>query len=201
MLVFIDGENFRQVLNTILVNTGVINERENFKYDLVGLLNDILGTDDLQIKYYSSRVKPPRGHDLDEHTQYSLNKIKEASRKWTSHLMGQGVECIKAGSLKIKEESPCSNCQYKQVRFQEKGVDVRLALDMFEASLDDKTSAITVVSSDTDLCPTYHKIMDRGVNIQYVCFAAFVNRAVSAATNETVTITTEKAVKFIEKSR
>ena len=79
-------------------------------------------------------------------------------RKWVADLSNQGIVYIKAGSLKIKESKPCYSCKARQEHLQEKGVDVRLALDIFETSLDKEYKEIAVVSSDTDICPVYHKI-------------------------------------------
>ena len=116
-------------------------------------------------------------------------------------MVNQGIEYIKAGNLKVKADKPCPNCKNIQDRLQEKGVDVRLALDIFEASLENKNKnkEIVVISSDTDLCPVYHKIKKYGVHIKYVCFATRLNRAIAAATDEIISITPEKAVKFLKK--
>ena len=124
MLVFIDGENFKQRLAGILKEEGLVIRDDFFNYDLAGLLRDILATRDVDVLYYSSEVRAPIGYTPDETLPERLEIIKK------------------------------------------------------------------------DICPVYHKLRRYGVSIKYVCFAKSVNRAVSAATNKTVTITNQKAVEY-----
>lgn len=79
---------------------------------------------------------------------------------------------------------------------QEKGVDVRMALDMLEIAYKTKDVDIVSVSSDTDLCPSYHKIRKRKRKTTYICFSDSINRAVAAATDEIITITPQKVLHY-----
>lgn len=199
MKVLIDGENFRQRLVDVLSAVGAIRRDENFKYDTRGLLSDVLGTDELEINYYASEIKTPVGYEPSSRVKSQITKIRNSQRRWVAQLANQGINYIKAGSLKVKSGKPCWKCKADQEHLQEKGVDVRLSLDIFEESLNKDTKTMAVVSSDTDICPAYHKIRKYGTTVKYVCFAASLNRAVSAATQETITITTEKAVEYLKK--
>ena len=72
---------------------------------------------------------------------------------------------------------------------QEKGVDVRRAVDVItEAVVAKKKDKIAIFSSDTDLIPAIDRARANGAYIIYVCFGRAVNRAVSGAANETVSI-------------
>ena len=125
-----------------------------------------------------------------------LNKIKDKNRRWVPMLKREGMEYIKAGNLKVKEGKTCHNCRARNEILQEKGVDVRIALDIFESSIDKTCKELAVVSSDTDLCPSYHKTKAHNTKIIYICFASKVNRAVSAVCDETITISTSKVKKY-----
>ena len=127
-----------------------------------------------------------------------ITKIRNAQRKWVAQLVNQGINYIKAGSLKVKSGKPCWSCKANQEHLQEKGVDVRLSLDILEESINKNVKTIVVVSSDTDICPAYHKMKKYGTDVKYVCFASSLNRAVSAATYETITITSEKAIEYLK---
>lgn len=198
MIVFIDGENFRQNLASILVEEKAIKDKDAvFEYDIFGLLKDVLGTDDLGIRYYASAIKMPRGYTPTRRILNQLAKIREKTRKWVSMLETQGISYIKAGNLKVKEGRVCSKCGATNEILQEKGVDVRLALDIFEASLDKGIERVAIVSSDTDLCPTYHKAKAHKTKLTYICFASRVNRAVAAVCDEIITITATKAKEWI----
>ncbi|MBR3322023.1 NYN domain-containing protein [Candidatus Saccharibacteria bacterium] len=200
MIVFIDGENFRQRLSDCLLASGRTKKSENFKYDVAGLLREVLNSNDLDIRYYASEIKTPVGYVPAKRVQKQINNIRSYTRKWVADIKNQGINYIKAGNLKVKEGKPCYKCRARQEHLQEKGVDVRISLDIFEASLDKNTKEIAVFSSDTDLCPAYHKIKKYGTTVKYLCFAPYLNRAVSAATTETITITAAIAAKFLKNS-
>ena len=158
MIIFIDGENFRQRLTDCLVEAGIVKKNQGFSYDVRGLLSELLSEDNLEIRYYASEIRTPSGYTPTPRVQRQIKNIRESMRKWVAGLVNQGIVYIKAGNLKVKESKSCYKCGVKQEHLQEKGVDVRLALDIFEQSLGKKCKEIAVVSSDTDICPVYHKI-------------------------------------------
>jgi uncharacterized LabA/DUF88 family protein len=125
-----------------------------------------------------------------------VDRIRQFSRQWVPYLEQQSIIYIKAGYLKIKNGSPCPNCRHTQDSLQEKGVDVRLATDILEAAYTDKNTTIALMSSDSDLIPAISKAKERGARIIYVCFADYVNYAVSRVCHETVSISIEKVKKY-----
>ena len=199
MRIYIDGENFRKGLEGALRKSGVLKgEAVLKKYDIVGLLKDVLQTRDLEIFYYASRVKLPMGYQPSERILEAAEKVKEESRVWLANVVAQKIKLIKAGNLKIKESKPCYHCRRKQETLQEKGVDVRVAVDLLEAIYDGKKKKMGLFSSDTDLCPVLHKAADKGAKVVYICFANGVNRAVSAVAAETVTVSMNKVKKYFK---
>jgi uncharacterized LabA/DUF88 family protein len=52
------------------------------------------------------------------------------------------------------------------------------------------------MSSDTDLTPAMHKVIDQGKKLIYVCFADSVNRAIVAVASQTLTISIPKIKEF-----
>ncbi|HKU19154.1 MAG TPA: NYN domain-containing protein [Candidatus Saccharimonadales bacterium] len=197
MKVYIDGENCRKGLTRVLKEGGDIsNSRDMATYRLRELLNDVLETKEVEISYYASYIKLPNGYQPAGEVLHHVQKIKEYSRKWVPALEKQGIEYVKAGYLKVKSAKECRNCHEIQDILQEKGVDVRLATEMLEDAFTGKQSVIVVMSSDTDLCPAIHKIRAHGAKVIYVAFADWVDRAVSAAADETVTISIAKVRKY-----
>lgn len=199
MKLFIDGENCRQALSKILQEEGLVKaSREITKYRLADLLRDVTSTkaNDLDIRYYASEIKLPSGYKPTAETMKQVNKIKEYSRKWVPNLQLQKIEYIKAGNLKVRQAKPCANCGKSLEVLQEKGVDVRVAVDMLESAYSGKDKKIVVMSSDTDLCPALHKVRAKGVRLVYLCFADSLNRAVSAVCHETLTIPRAKVVEY-----
>lgn len=198
-VVFVDGENFRQRVVELLCNQGVIADKNAyFSLDVRGLIEDVLGINGVEINYYASEIKTPKGYTPSARIQRRVDGIKENSRRWVAMLKRQGINYIKAGNLKVKEGKECIHCHKTQEVLQEKGVDVRIALDMLELSYKTKNVSVVSVSSDTDLCPSYHKIRKRKCKTTYVCFSDSVNRAVAAATDETITITPQKVMSYFQ---
>jgi uncharacterized LabA/DUF88 family protein len=197
MKIYIDGENFRKGLEKVLLENDVLEKGTPLqKYNIRGLLQDVLGIDQLDIVYYASRVKLPVGYSPSRRMRKLTDDIKEQARVWLANVVNQSIELLKAGNLKIRESKPCYNCHKKQEVLQEKGVDVRLAVDLLEDVYEKKMPKIGLFSSDSDLCPVLHKAVNKKVKVVYICFAASVNRAVAAVANETITISPEKAKKY-----
>lgn len=55
--------------------------------------------------------------------------------------------------------------------FHEKGVDVRIAVDLLEVSYENLADRLILVSSDTDLLPAIEKAKSKGKVIEYIGFA------------------------------
>lgn len=197
MRVYIDGENFRKGLARILINEKIItNSREINSYAIRDLLADVLESRDLDINYYASKIKLPNGYKPDKEVMQHVQKIKDFTRKWVPQLKKQNINYTKAGYLKVKSSKKCPRCGHGHDTLQEKGVDVRLAVDMLEQAYSQKNQVMAMMSSDTDLCPAIKKVQDRGSKVIYVCFGDSPNRAVSAVSDETATISKAKLIKY-----
>lgn len=55
--------------------------------------------------------------------------------------------------------------------FHEKGVDVKIAVDILVAAYENLADHIVVVSSDTDLIPAINKAREKGKSVEYIGFA------------------------------
>ena len=189
MKVFVDGENFRQGLTKELIDKHLIKNCDTiYKYDVVGLIRATLLVDDPEIWYYASEVKMPQGYELDPEIVEQMKKIEKKANYWTSMLKEQGIRYIRAGNLKPKPAKACRYCGKEETILQEKGVDVRMALDIIEECLNPECEEIAVMSSDVDLCPVYQKAHRHWTKVRYICFADRVNRGVSSACYKTMII-------------
>jgi uncharacterized LabA/DUF88 family protein len=198
MQVYIDGENCRKGLVRVLQDTGLIhNSREMTTYKLRELLVDVLNSDSgLEINYYASKIKLPHGYTPAADVMAHVNVIRQFTRQWVPTLERQGITYVKAGYLKVKSGTKCPNCGHVQDVLQEKGVDVRVATDVLSAAYTQEKPTIVLFSSDSDLIPALARAKEQGAKIIYVCFADYVNYAVSRVADETVSIPTEKVKKY-----
>ena len=197
-IVFIDGENFRQNLITNLEAISNYSLRNKFfRFDIRGLLEDVIGSSNLEIKYYANSIKTPKNFTPAKETLTQLEEIKHITREWTAMLRSQNIENIKAGNLKVKEGKACPKCHKTSEILQEKGVDVRVALELFETFYENKTAELFIVSSDSDLCPVYHKIKDKGGKITYIYFPKGMSIGAKMATTSSILITPKELLSHL----
>lgn len=196
--VYIDGENFRKNLARSLTSSGLLSsERLLLAYPIRTLIEDLFESTDITLNYYASKIKLPVGYTPSDEVLQQVSEIREYSRHWVSSLVNQNISYIKAGNLKVRSSKVCRNCHATQDILQEKGVDVRIALDILESAYEgNPNDTLVIASSDTDLCPVVHKIQAKGIRVVYLCFATHINRALSAVSDETVTISEEKLRKY-----
>lgn len=195
MKVYIDGENFRHGIVDIL------GTKEVYGFPIRQLVSEVLGSEAASINYYAAKIKLPRGFQPSKQVLEKAEEIKEFNRRWVQGLLDQDVEYIKAGYLKVKTGQACPKCGHKHEVLQEKGVDVRIAVDIVDDAYHKSSKAIAIFSSDTDLIPALERAKKTGVKVTYICFSETVNRAVSAVANETVTITPKKVIQLFKEHK
>lgn len=71
-------------------------------------------------------------------------------------------------------------------KYQEKGVDVQIAVDMVDFAADDMYDTCYLLSSDTDLIPAIRASQKRGKKIIYVGFEGNLSIALRRVCSETV---------------
>src|SRR5476651_383657 len=83
---------------------------------------------------------------------------------WSNNLRRQGIKVIKAGNLRMRDGVACSNCGHRVPFFEEKGVDLQMAVDI---ALDAKTGLTQfIMSSDSDLIPAIRAAKERGSRVK-----------------------------------
>lgn len=80
--------------------------------------------------------------------------------------------------------------------FKEKGVDVRIAVDMVSLSCDKKIKEIILGSSDSDLQPAIKEVRNRKVSCVYLGFETQPNKGLSYTTDRTVLIRNSELFRF-----
>lgn len=197
MRVYIDGENARHTLSKILHRLEAVGSpHEMTYYPLRRLLENLLDDKNLEIGYYASKIKLPKGYEPSLEVLDRANQIKGFARKWVPQLADQNIKYIKAGYLKVKSGQKCPKCHHIHEVLQEKGVDVRIAVDIIDHAVLQPSQTIAVFSSDTDLTPAIDRVKKSGTRIIYIAYSEEINRAVSAAASETITFTGKKILQL-----
>ena len=186
MQILVDGENFRHQVANVLAEQGkVANKHEYFPFDWTGFLAEATGSPDNEITYYTTKIKYPN-HPVSAEFEQRIADISAANRRQIADLTNQGIRVVKAGNLKLHKSYRCENCGHETLVLQEKGVDVRVAIDLLLASATGEHD-IALVSSDSDLIPALDAVKDKESSIIYLAYAGWINHAVSAAAAKTLT--------------
>jgi uncharacterized LabA/DUF88 family protein len=194
MKVFIDGENMRHRLVSVLLAAHKISDAEDyFKADIHKLISDRLQTEPDQISYYTTRIRQP-DFEVPERLRDEITSIQESHRRWIAELTNQGVRVVKAGLLKVHENAPCYHCGRRTMVLQEKGVDVRLASEMVMAAVHDHEDTIVVLSSDADMIPALEIVRKAGTKVIYMCFEEEENDALKVSTDQLVTYSRQDVI-------
>ena len=192
-VILIDGENFVHKLVENLRRQGLLKSRSDLtKVDMLQLMSFAKKP---TINYYSTTVRVSSESELFDKAQ----ELMEWNEKWTPQLVAQGVNIIKAGYLRGRDGKTCPNCGVKSEILLEKGVDVRIAVDIIW--LANKKHHIYVLSSDTDLMPAIERAVSTGCAVTYVAFPGETVESMERMASETILLTDEQIKKAFREAK
>lgn len=186
-VVYIDGQNFLYKASEVLISAGLIAHKQDLhKLDIRGIISHIIPSDEIEIKYYGAKVKVIN-HLGDEIKAKSL-RFSDNLRRLRNTLNQQSIKYIESGKLKLRDSDECKECGHKDLRFQEKGVDVGIAVDMIvDASAGGFDQAV-LLSSDTDLIPAIKVVRSLVTDVVYMGFVDKLTNAIISQVTRTETI-------------
>lgn len=186
-ILFIDGENFLHKIRDVLKQEGSSKTREDLPtISLEVLFKDALK--DFKIsgkKFYSSKI-----HSHQETLKKSEELIK-LQRKMRNALVNQGCEYIIAGNVRGQKVG-------KEIVFSEKGVDVRIAVDLISLACDKAIETAIICSSDSDLQPAIKELKDRKIQVVYLGFENSPNKGLSFTANRTILLRNYEVIESLK---
>ncbi|MDP2676104.1 MAG: NYN domain-containing protein [bacterium] len=184
----IDGENFKGKIRPVFHDAN--KKRPTWhEYDFNGLLTKVLNGIKIDRRiFYFARIKE------HEDSQKKSRQLIEEQRLLKTHLEQQGFEVIMSGRVRGQRED--GDDGKKILVFKEKGVDVKIAVDMVSLACDKETDEIILGSSGSDLQPAIKEILNRGVKCIYLGFEAQPNKGISYTTNRTILIRNSEILEF-----
>jgi len=188
-ILFIDGRNFISKIDSIL-NPKKEKEVDFSIYNFAGLLNKVLSGISIDRKiFYIGRVTKYKD------TKEKSSELIQKQRKLKTHLEKQGFEVIYAGRVRGYEE----NCPrgHRFLTFKEKGVDVKIAVDMITFSHDKNLEVAIIGSSDSDLQPAIKELENQGIERIYLGFENNPNKGLTYTTNRTILIRNSEIIEFM----
>ena len=193
-ILFIDGRNFISKIESVLNPEKEKGKEVDFSiYNFAGLLDKVLTGISIDKKiFYISRLTKHKK------TKEKSAELIQKQRELKTHLEKQGFEVIYAGRVRGHEES-CPK-GHKFLTFKEKGVDVRIAVDMITLSHKKELKVAIIGSSDSDLQPAIRELENQEIERIYLGFEISPNKGLTYTTNRTILIRNSEVVEFIGKT-
>jgi len=159
------------------------------EYDFKNLLEKVFDGFVIDRKiFYFAHVKE------HEDSREKSKSLVEEQRLLKNHLEMLGFEVILTGRVRGQWEEGQDG--KRALIFREKGVDVKIAVDMVSLSCDKKAGEIILGSSDSDLQPAIKEVRERGAQCVYLGFEAQPNKGLTFTTNRTLLIRNSEVLEF-----
>ena len=182
-ILFIDGENFLHKIEDVLkAESKGKRVAEAVKLDFNKLLSNAL-------KELNSTRKIFYGAKLhyNSETPKKSKELIRAQRKLINNLNKQGFEFVMAGNVRGQKVG-------RSMIFREKGVDVKIAVDLVYLACDGKLKTAILCSSDSDLQPAIAEAKKRGVEVIYLGFEISPNKGLTFTASRTILLRNSEIV-------
>lgn len=175
-IVFIDGENFVYKVEDVLAKSGIEQGKINLpKIKLKQLLEKVLTPLKVdEIIFYAAKL-----HFYAETARKSQQLI-DRQRALKAELEKQKITFIIAGNVRAQI------IPGGKTVFKEKGVDVKMAVDMVTQACDRKLKTAIICSSDSDLQPAVYELKKRKTETIYLGFETSPNKGLTATTDKSI---------------
>lgn len=190
-ILYIDGENFTKKIKAVL-GKSKRSSPDLHLYNFKGLLDKVLkGMKIDKSIFYFARIK--------EHpdTKEKSKQLIETRRLLKAALEKQGFEIVLSGRVRGQIEK--GKGKKRTLVFKEKGVDVKIAVDMVTAACDGKLKAAVLGSSDSDLQPAISELRKRKIEGIYLGFEMMPNKGLTYTTNRAILIRNSEVLEFAGK--
>jgi len=186
-ILFIDGENFIHKIEDVLKKYP-----KGRKIDIASLDFNKIFKDPLQEykitrkKFYAAKLH------FHPETKEKSKKLLKTQRKLKNTLCNQKFEFLIAGNVRGQKITIDGKTK---IIFREKGIDVKIAVDLVALSADKVIKTAILCSSDSDLQPAVQEARRRGVEVVYLGFEFQPNKGLMYTTNNTVLFRNSEIIK------
>lgn len=187
-LLFIDGENFLHKVEEVLKQEGI----DKTAVDLASINLDKLFKEALKSFTVSRKIFYTARLHLYLETKKKSEELIGLQRKLRNTLVKQGYEFIIAGNVRVQKVD-------NRVVFREKGVDVKIAVDLVSLACDKKLDTAILCSSDSDLQPAVKELRERKVEVVYLGFETSPNKGLTYTTNRTILLRNTEIIRALPK--
>ncbi len=171
-VLFVDGENFLHKVKEVLKEKKTTANLSKFDFDF--LLKKTFREYKLTEKiFYAAKLH------AHPDTKGKSKELVLFQRYLKTNLEKQGFTFLIAGNVRSQKVG-------NKLVFREKGVDVKIAVDMVSRACDKDIDIAILCSSDSDLQPAVAELVKRKVKVVYVGFEISPNKGLVFTTNKTI---------------
>lgn len=174
-ILFIDGENFNHKIVEVLKKERV----DKTNIDLTSIDLSTLFRKPLKGFVIGRKIFYAARLHIHPETKKKSEDLIKFQRKLRNTLINQGYDFIIAGNVRAQKVD-------SKIVFREKGVDVKIAVDLVSLSCKKDLTTAILCSSDSDLQPAIAELKERGVEVVYVGFETNPNKGLTYTTNRTI---------------
>jgi len=182
-VLFLDGENFLNKIKEILKKEDIAKSKAVLAHvDLDILFKEALKGFEIHRKiFYAAKLR------VHPETMKKSQELIKLQRKLRNSLVNQGCEFVVAGNVRAQKVDD-------KIVFREKGVDVKIAVDLVSLACDKQLNTAILCSSDSDLQPAIKEVKERGIEVVYLGFEASPNKGLTYTTNRTILLRNSEVV-------
>lgn len=178
-ILFIDGENFLHKIEEVLKSKKIKKDQ----VDLASIDFNRLFTQPLKEFTISKKIFYAAKLHFHPDTKDISEKLIKSQRKLRNTLTNQKIDFIVAGNVRAQTVQVDHKTK---VIFREKGVDVKIAVDLVSLAADKHLKTAILCSSDSDLQPAIKELQKRNVEVVYLGFELQPNKGLTYTTNRTI---------------
>ncbi len=188
-ILFIDWENLKKKLEVVFKKEGVKKPNWN-EYNFLELFNHVLEGIKIDRKiFYAAKLSI---HLL---TKEKSKELIEEQRLFKTYVEKQNFEFIFGG--RVRGNIITNQKGKESVLFKEKGVDVKMAVDMVNMACDGELKTAILASSDSDIQPAIKSLRKRSIECIYLGFEIEPNKGLIYTTSRTILIRNSEVLKFL----
>lgn len=198
-VVYIDGQNFLYKAADVLIAAGKISEKQQLHtFSFRTLIENLLGESGVDIRFYGTKLKRQKSPPETELIAAKSIAMLDSQRRLRNCLAKQSIIFVESGKLKLRDGDLCKECGSQEKHFQEKGVDVRIAVDMMADAHSSEDQEFVLISSDTDLLPAIQNIRALNKEVMYVGFSDKLTNALVANASQTQIIRDQEIIEAFD---
>ena len=182
-IVFIDGNNFYYKLKDFTSEKTEVLKLLDFDYQ--GFAKNLVKDNNLvEIRYYVGAIKRQNGTN-----KAKSERLYADQQKLIGKLQQQSIPVVLGNLIQHPDKS-----------FHEKGVDVRIAVEMIRFAREDKYDIAYLLSSDTDLVPAVEEVRSFNKRICYVGVSKGQSFGLTKVSNKAILLRDEDIMPYFPKT-